>query len=207
MPAPHAETIAHWRAAENRLYPVVMTRPDLYERSLTLVRAVADDLRSAETLDDLVAAYNHAPDLVAGTLQRRDLSANELDMGLVTGAAFSIRYRELLEEINRQEARRLILEGREQGAGWIVLHQTDNPLAPYRRLEMHLKSGAGLHAFIEPDPDTGGPLFGVELVQLDPQTGDWLSDVPALAERQTFSGRQQWEQAARQLRARYEGGE
>src|SRR5579864_3550342 len=115
MAVPRDETISHWHAAENRLYPVVMTRPDLYERSLTAVRAIADDLRSSKTVDELLTAYQHAPDLVAETVQRRALSTEELDMGLVTGAAFSVRYRELVEEENRREAMRLIREGRERG--------------------------------------------------------------------------------------------
>ena len=124
-------------------------------------------------------------------------------MGLVTGAAFSIRHRELVEETNRKEAMRLIREGREQRAEWVVLYETAGGISLYRRLEMHLRSGAGLHAFIEPDPDTGRPLFGLELVQLDPQTGDWLSDMPPLVERETYPERPPWEQAIQELRASY----
>src|SRR5689334_5333746 len=93
------EAVAHWRAAENRLYPVVMTRPDLYERSVRIVRAVADDLRSARDPQALLKAYERAADIVTDVVRRLEIPSEEIDMGLVTGAAFSLRYRELLEEM------------------------------------------------------------------------------------------------------------
>jgi hypothetical protein len=37
-----AQVLGEWQSAEERLYPVVMVRPDLYQRSVELVRAVAD---------------------------------------------------------------------------------------------------------------------------------------------------------------------
>jgi len=34
------QLLSDWRAAEERLYPVVMVRPDLYERAVRMVRVV-----------------------------------------------------------------------------------------------------------------------------------------------------------------------
>ena len=200
MTARLEEAVAHWRAAENRLYPVVMTRPDLYEQSVRLVRAVADKLRSARDPDALLEAYARAADVVTETVRQLDLSTEGVDMGLIAGAAFSLRYRELLEEMNRDEAMRRIREGRERGAEWVVVYETEQRMPPYRRLEMQLSSGTGLHVFVEMNPDTGRPLFGVETVQLDPQTGDWVREARMPAERQTFADAETWEQAVRALR-------
>jgi hypothetical protein len=190
------QAVSHWRAAENRLYPVVMVRPDLYEQSLRLVRAVADELRSAHSAEDLLQMYDHAGEIAAGVIRREELPTEGIDLGLVAGAAFSVRYRELLEEMNREEAIRRIREARERGAEWVVLYETGGVGAPpYRRLEMKLPDGTGLHAFVEMDPETGGPLFGVETLQLDPQTGDWLNDMQPLSPRQTFTEPAAWEDA------------
>ena len=137
--------LSHWRAAENRLYPVVMTRPDLYEQCVRLVRAVADDLGPARTPDQLLEMYDRAAEVVTTVVQRTGLSTEGLDLGLVAGAAFNVRYRELREEMNREEAIRRIREGRERGAEWVVIYETEVtgrvpaggwPLPPYRRLEM-----------------------------------------------------------------------
>lgn len=204
MTADLEASVAHWRAAENRLYPIVMVRPDLYERSVRIVRAVADDLRSAQDTESLLEAYGRAADLVAAVVQRLELPAEEIDMGLVTGAAFSLRYRELLEELGRSAAIRRIQEGRERGAQWVTVYETGQGMPPYRRLEMQLASGVGIHAFIEMDPETGGPLFGLETIQLDPQTGDWVHDTEPLSARETFAERARWEEAIQAVRRRYE---
>src|SRR6266851_8367131 len=41
-----AQTLRSWDAAEARLFPLIMTRPDEYERSLTLVQVLLRWLRS-----------------------------------------------------------------------------------------------------------------------------------------------------------------
>jgi hypothetical protein len=197
------ESISHWRSAENRLYPVVMTRPDLYELCVRLVRAVADDLGSARSPEQLLEAYGRAGEVAAEAVRRTNLSTEGIDLGLVAGAAFSLRYRELLEEMNREEAMRRIREGRERGAEWVPVYETGpGLLSPYRRLEMRLADGRGLHIFVEPDPATGGPLYGVEAIQLDPRTGDWLPDAAPLSPRQTFTDPDEWEAAIDTARER-----
>ena len=42
------QLLSDWKAAEERLYPVVMVRPDLYERAVRMVRVVAVE----ESFDD-----------------------------------------------------------------------------------------------------------------------------------------------------------
>lgn len=193
-----------WQRAEERLYPVVLVRPDLYEKSLKLARAVADRLVYCHSEEDLAEAYGGAAELVARAAQEEEIPASDLDQGLIVDAGFSLRRREVVTEVHRAEAIRRIQDARQRGERWSVLYETGSgfPPIPYRRLEMHLADGAGLHAFIEQDPDRAAPVFGVEGVQLEPATGDWAMDAPQLAERQLFDSRQAWELAIEELRGR-----
>jgi hypothetical protein len=204
------EAMSQWRLAENRLYPVVTTRPDLYAQSISLVRAVADELGSSNTVEELLDAYERAPDIVATVVTRSNLATQEIDLGLIAGAAFNLRYGELLEETHRAEALRRIREGRRTGATWVTLYETGSPkhapLVPYRRLEMLLNDGIGLHIFVEPDPDSGGPVFGFEAIQLDPRTGDWVRESKSLLERRTFSDAQLWEDGVQRAREHFQRG-
>jgi hypothetical protein len=198
------EIVRRWRIAEERLYPVVMVRPDLYERYISVVRAVADELRAYGTLDELVAAYEQGAEVIARVVRAQIISTEGMDLGLVAGAAFSLRHREVAEEMNREEALRRINEARAAGDEWAVVYETGaggaRLVPPYRRLEMRVADGTALHVFVEIDPDTGGPLFGVEPVQLDPQTGDWVTDAEPLAPRRTFRDPEPWTIAIDELR-------
>ena len=183
---------------------MVLVRPDLYEKSLRLARAVADRLAHCHTEEDLAEAYGGAAELVAGAARDVEIPTSDLDEGLIADAGFSLRRREVVTEVHRAEAIRRIHHARQSGERWTVLYETGSgfPPIPYRRLEMHIADGAGLHAFIEQDPDRAAPVFGVEGVQLEPATGDWAMDAPQLAERQLFDSRQAWELAVEELRSR-----
>lgn len=198
------ELSRRWQRAEERLYPVVMVRPDLYELSLRLVRAVADRLALYLSEEALAEAYRGAGELVTQAAREEQIPTSELDLGLVADAGFSLRRREVVTEVHRSEAIRRIQAARERGQPWTVLYETGSgfPPLPYRRLEMHVADGVGLHAFIELDPGTGQPVYGLEAVQLDPATGDWGMDAPQLAERRLLSSRQDWERAIDELRGR-----
>jgi hypothetical protein len=197
------QVIQRWRVAEERLYPVVMVRPDLYERYITVVRAVADELRSCETLDELVEAFGDSAEITARVVRTEIISTEGMDLGLVAGAAFSLRYREVAEEEGRRDAVRRIRQGRERDEAWATVYETDSTAAlpPYRRLEMRLSDGVALHVFVEVDPDTGAPVYGVEVVQLDAHTADWVTDAPPLSERETFQDPDAWQAAIARLRA------
>ncbi|CAN5181743.1 hypothetical protein BH20ACT9_BH20ACT9_11360 [soil metagenome] len=202
------ELVRRWRTAEERLYTVVMVFPEHYERRIRLVRAVADELRSSSTAEELVGAYGRAPDLVASASRRLGLLREDVgDAELVGDAAFSLRYGEVLEETHRGEAVRRTRAAREAGREWVVLYETGTPetalLAPYRRLEMHLPDGVGLHVFVEPHPETMRAVYGVEAVQLDPASGDWVTESGLPAERETFVAREPWAEAVADRRRRY----
>ena len=188
--------IRRWSEAEARLYPVVLVRPELYERYIRLVRAIADELASISSVDalgDRFVSSGGAADLVRETAQRLDIPVQDMDLGLVAGAAFAHRHREALQAQHREDARERIRRARGRGDEWTVVYETGRPaVPPYRRLEMRLSDGAGIHAFVELDPETGGPLYGLESIQLDAQTGDWVTDAQGLVARRTFPDAASW---------------
>jgi hypothetical protein len=200
------DVLMRWRAAEEQLYPVVMVRPDLYERSIEIVRSVADELRAFGTPAALLDGFGRAAEIAAGVVRRESLATEGVDLALATTAAFSLRYRELVGEVARERAIERIRAARERGDAWVVLHESGTleqaPAVPYRRLEMHLGDGAGLHLFVQQDPETAAPVYGVESVQLDPQTGDWLHDASGWAEPRMLSTPESWRDLIQELRER-----
>ncbi|HEX9717470.1 MAG TPA: hypothetical protein VGA93_05945 [Actinomycetota bacterium] len=204
------ELIAGWRAAEARLYPLVMAQPELYERYLAVVRAVADDLRSARTPQQLAEAFGGRAAILKAVVASRGFATDGLDLELVAQAAFGLRYREVVTEVHREDAIRRVREAGRAGLPWVVLRETAGAAgpfaAPYDRLEMHVPSGVGLHAFVELGPEMDRPRFGVEVVQLDPGTGDPVSETAPPAELRTYGERDRWEDAIEELRRRIGGG-
>jgi hypothetical protein len=201
-----ATLVRRWREDEARLYPVVMVRPDLYERAGLLVRALADELRSHTTEEALAAAYPHAGETLRGLLARSGLATDDIDLGLVTGAAFGMRHREILSALERRRTLTAVAEARDRGDVWVVLHETGRPgTTSYRRLEMRLADGVALHVFIEPDPTTGRPLHGLQRLRFDPDTGDW-SGGAAIEEARTFDDAQAWTDAVTDARGGHGDG-
>lgn len=85
---------ARWKAAEDRLYPLVMVDPVLYEAALTLVGEVAEVLRrQCGTVAELVGA--DAAAVLAGCPSAPVLSALGLDPGVAFDAACAGHWREL----------------------------------------------------------------------------------------------------------------
>ncbi len=200
------ELIAGWRAAEARLYPLVMAQPELYELYVAVVRAVADHLGSARTPQQLAEAFGGRAAILEAVVASHGFATDELDLELVAEAAFSLRYREVVTEVHREDAIRRVREAGRAGLPWVVLRETAGAAgpfaAPYDRLEMHVSSGVGVHAFVELGPEMDRPRFGVEVVQLDPRTGDPVSDTAPPAELRTFADENHWQEAIEELRRR-----
>lgn len=201
------ELIAGWRAAEARLYPLVMARPELYERCVDVVRAVADELRSARTPEQLAEAFGGRAAILESAVASRGFATDGLDLELVAQAAFGLRYREVVMEVQREDAIRRVREAGRAGLTWVVLRETAGAsgpsAAPYDRLEMHVPSGVGLHAFVELGPEMDRPRFGVEVLDLDPRTGERVSE--AAAELRTYGDGERWREAIKELRRRIGG--
>jgi hypothetical protein len=204
------EMARRWQAAEDRLYPVVMVRPEAYASAVTLVRAVVDRLGRIDSADELASAYGTSAQLVADVVRDTGVGTEGLDLGLVAGAAFNLRYRDLRATAQREQAKRRIREAAVAGDEWVVLFETGRPdlalFSPYRRLEMRLADGLGVHAWISVDPSTGSPSYAVEAVQLDPATGDWVHEAEPSADSGTYQTRDEWERAVSEMRGHGRAG-
>ncbi len=90
------EMLGRWFRAEERLYPVAMVMPERYETVVRLVGRVAEQLRaSCPDLPSLVAADAEATEMAGRVASYDPETADDIDLSLIGGAAFSIRYREL----------------------------------------------------------------------------------------------------------------
>ena len=202
--------LSDWKSAEERLYPVVMVRPDLYERSVRMVRAVTDELAGCGDLAALVEAWESAAEIVHRAATDAGFDLEGLDAGLLAGAGFSMRYRELAVGASRNERVDRIRAAAEAGEGWVRVEEIGSRetagMMPWTWVEMHVGSGAGLRQTMEADAMTGAPVYSLEVVPLDPATGDHLpvpTDVVSVID--TFSDPTEWIAAVEAKRAQIEG--
>jgi len=203
------QLLSDWKAAEERLYPVVMVRPDLYERAVRMVRVVADELAGCLDLAALVRAWGTAAEVVHRGASGAGLDLEGLD-GLIAGAAFSMRYRELAGAVARAERLGRIRAAAEAGEAWVRVEEIGSKetagMVPWSWIEMHVASGAGLRQTLEADPMTGAPRYSLEVVPLDPTTGDRLPTPPDMvAVEESFDDPTEWMAAVEAKRARIEG--
>lgn len=87
-------SVAHWRAAESHVYPLIMSDPDLYEMVVRLIVEARDILRvECATVADLVNSQ------AAPVLARCALEPAVAAEGFITSSAFDAaraqRFREL----------------------------------------------------------------------------------------------------------------
>lgn len=201
------EAIRRWNAAEQQLYPALLSSPASYERYMSLVRGICDDLASVPSIEALVEAYDEGLDIAGAAAGARSLPTHGLDIELAAGAAFCLRYREVLAATRRDAVRSRIDEARARGDIWVDLEGSapflSMPFPPWRSVEMHLADGTAIHSWVQESLDEAGDglEFGVEVIQLDPQTGGRSSDAPS-SDRQTFSDHQLWLQAVEKLKTR-----
>ncbi len=207
------ELVERWNVAERRLYPVVMARPDLYERYLALVRALADDLGDLSTPEALAAAFGNAVARAARTAARVGAPTEGLDLGVAAGAAFALRYREVKAAAARAAVAARVQEATAKGERWVVLQEPPGERAPdpfaaavSSRVELHVPTGVAIHSFVELDPDTYQPRYGVEAARLDPVSGELARDAQPVATPRTFDDPTAWKQAVTALRRECETG-
>jgi hypothetical protein len=172
---------ARWRAAEDRLYPTLLTDPQAYQRGLGAVHAVLDELRRRDA--DLVAllAADAAPDeLVAAACP----GGSWVPAELLVGVACGLRDRELRARAEHRRREETMRAARAAGAEWAVLAGPADPaeldeLTGGRRLAVHLATGTLLDALADPW-DRDAP-YAVTLSPGDthtyPDRRSWLADV------------------------------
>jgi hypothetical protein len=198
------EVMRQWRSGEEKLYPVVTVRPDLYETCIGLVRSLADHLGSVPDVDALVTTYR-----VTDAQDEREAAGlgdtfvpPEVDLGLVRDAAYQVRARELSVREPQERNEQLIRRARAADAPtvsiWNEGEHEDWP--PYRRIEMSLETGRAVAVSTELDPDTMTPRYVLEALQLDPDTGVATAGSEPLLPRQVFADREAFGAAVDRMR-------
>jgi hypothetical protein len=199
------DALRRWSAAEERLYPVVMVRPDLYRTCVGLVRSLADHLEAVPDLDALVATHRAADP--AGELGEAGIDVEslppEIDLVMLRDAAYAVRGRELEQRAASEDAVRAIERASRAGEPTAVIWSRgkDERWPPHRRVEMALATGFAIVETTETSAETMEPLYVLEAVQLDPETGDQAADAP-LAPRREFTDLTERRTAADELRQR-----
>jgi hypothetical protein len=180
----------------------VMVDAAMYEQYLTMVRAVADELADVRTEDDLVTAWEERRELASAVVARHAPSMRAfMDLDAVRDAAFCHRHREITRARGKEIARERLEQAWRDQAEWVVLFDDVTPLGSHR-LEMHVRSGRGLHASCKRDLDRPA-TYSLEVVQLDPGTGTWLLDKPPLMPTQTYGTPDEWEARIAQAKAAF----
>src|SRR5262249_29726596 len=116
-----AAVLRSWDQAEAKLFPLVMARPDAYERALRMIADLAD--RLPDTCPDvpaLLAAHERGPGLVT-----------EPSVGiapeLVAAAACAMRYREIVTTGAAQRRLAALARARDRGLEWTVVEEYGDP--------------------------------------------------------------------------------
>ena len=171
---------ASWDQAEAKLYPAVTTRPDLYQRVLTVVRLTVDRLQAlGPSTGALLAAAEQGPALVSEVMSEAGLSAYELDLDLLAKAALAMRHREVAAEQGARRRMRRVAQGHRAGQAWVVLEEKGyaegDPFVPYTRLEVEVATGRALLVTTRADEDFRAVVHGVEQLRVDLETG-WVQE-------------------------------
>lgn len=199
--------LASWRAAEERLYPMVMVVPEGYERVVRLVGETAVELQLA--CPDVASLVAEAP-RVADRVRRLAEAAgvyDVLDYALIGASALLLRYRQVDEQLRRDQQVTLIEEAAAAGQTWVVLARgappTTWPPMPSTTLEMHVASGSALEQTVLLDLESGAPLFLLRCLSLDPATGERRGGE---ATEESFEDLASWQAATAARRSEIERG-
>jgi hypothetical protein len=202
-----ARCLRDWHDAEGRVYGLVLTAPELYELSLELVRAVADELGSVTTEAGLVQAYTADPEIVGRVAAARGVDLRVVDVTAVAGASFCLRHGELVAAHAHQAAQQRVSDARAAGQSWATLHESGALPEPgsftagYHLVEASLDVPWGLHGSITFDLEDNAMVYLVEPVAVDvAEASWWLADSPPVPAG-TYADLDAWREALDDMRA------
>jgi hypothetical protein len=181
-----------------------MVDPERFTQIVSVVRAAADCLASHTSLDDLVEARRHGRNVVSHAAEAAGVPLMRLgDVELVADAAFHLRHRELTAQLHRQEVAQTIAAARARGDAWVVVRESGGDrragAQPYERIEMRLADGRAVRAWTDVDPDSFALAYGLEVLQLDRDTGAAVDGSRSVSAG-TYPTRAQWEAARQEWR-------
>jgi hypothetical protein len=191
---------ARWRAAEDRLFPVVLVDPDTYRRALYVVGLLLEQLRANTTSLDQLLGLDVDPAPLLSTLPAGSVCGGDR---LTLEAAFAVRDRELTAAAKRGRRAAAIALAHAASATWVDLEGSWEAVLSTgaRHTEMHLPTARALVATI--DPYSGDGSHRLELVVLDGDTG---TPVETTDRDRAFADRAEWLAQRQRWRADIEEG-
>lgn len=201
------EQVTAWRQAEDRYYQSVLAAPELYTAGIQLVRAVVDRLSDVTDLDTLLETYHQfEAGRIVAIADEMDLPRRHfLDYELARGAAFYLRYQEILEAKAQAEMQAKLAEAQAQGAVWVTLYDNETQRQGqtfFQKLEIHLPDGVGLYTGVELDWEKGR-VYVLEPIMLDPITGQPQRGITPPDPKQEFTNREDLAVAVARLHDKY----
>jgi hypothetical protein len=169
---------ARWRAAEDRLYPTLIANPATYQRALTQIQAVVEEVRRrGDDMPALLSVEADADQVLASACPE----GIGLPADLLLGVACAVRDRELTARSERERLERVVADARSAGAEWAPLRGPESPagLTEGSTAALHLATGTVLTATV--DPWSGDPPYGLEVAPTD-----------GAATGRTFTDRAEW---------------
>ena len=183
-----------WDQAEAKIFPLVMARPEVYERALRMIAGLAARLReTCPDLPALLAAHERGADLVT-------VPCPGVAPELIAAAACAMRYREIVTAGAAQGRLTALARARDQGLDWTVVQENGDPARapylPYQRVEAHVPSGRAVIISIEPDETLVRAVHRLDAAEVDLETGE----LRAGAELGSYRDEQALAQALQQAR-------
>ena len=183
-----------WDQAEAKIFPLVMARPEVYERALHLIADLAARLRkTCPDLPALLAAHERGADLVTEP-------SPGVGPELIAAAACAMRYRELVTIGAAQGRLAALARARDEGLDWTIVEENGDPARapylPYQRVEAHVRSGRAVIISIEPDETLVGAVHRLDAAEVDLGTGG----LHAGAELGSYASEQEAAQALQRAR-------
>ncbi|WP_250550326.1 hypothetical protein [Pseudonocardia sp. H11422] len=149
-----------WRAAEDRLYPTLISDPSTYRRAIADVQAVVSELRKrCDGVHELMAAEAAADEVIAAACP----AGTVIPVDLLIAVGCGMADREMSAERERRRRIEIIEAARAAGQAWVVLAGPDRPTAldEGRLVELHVPSGTILEA--SADSWSGADAYRLEV--------------------------------------------
>ena len=170
------EVLGAWQQAEARLYQVVLTRPDVYQRAVVLVGRVSAALVAAcADVDALLTRAAAEQDggwpVVGDQAAEAGVPLEGLEVPTLALAGFAMAGRQVVGAAVQARRRARMADAIRDGVPWAVLEERGDPAgtpwAPYLRLEVRPDTGEGVLVTTEPDEDLAGVVHQVRPVGVD----------------------------------------
>ena len=203
-----ARLAADWQTASERAFGVALQQTELYQRTALIVGALFRRIRE-EGLGPgvLVEAWERRRPLLEEVLAAdARLAATGADLELVAGAAFALRYREVVGEIEAAQRLNRLTTGTPRD-GWVVLEESGfspgDPFVAYRRIEAEPSTGRALLVTTRPDDTFTGCVHEIATGHLDATSGELAWDEESADD--SFTEATTREAAVAELKRRFPG--